>query len=122
MAACVLRTQSNDLSSVSIAKSTSASRFFVLLAVIMEKKLAINTGHTVQVRRTLDEAVQEILAEQKYPEDVYWGNIKLVLMFFACSVSFLYCKTPITRAVSLYCCSYFIVSEGILLWSESPSM
>ena len=54
----------------------------MLLAVIMEKKLAINTGHTIQVRRTLDEAVQEILAEQKYPEDVYWGNIKLVLMFF----------------------------------------
>ena len=94
----------------------------MLLAAVMEKKLAINTGHTIQVRRTLDEAVQEILAEQKYPEDVYWGNIKLVLMFFACSVSFLHCKTPITRAVSLYCCSYFVVSEGILLWSENPSM
>ena len=54
----------------------------------MEKKLAINTGHTAEVRRTLDEAVQQILAEQKYPEDVYWGNVKLVIMAFACSVSF----------------------------------
>ena len=88
----------------------------------------VDTGDSVKVKQTLDEAVVKAVLDHGYEEHHTLDNAKLLLMLVACSFAmvaqFWPIPFPASRPLLGVCCSMYFVLSGILqlvVWFVEPS-
>ena len=78
----------------------------------------VDTGDSVKVKQTLDEAVVKAVLDHGYEEHHTLDNAKLLLMLVACSFAmvaqFWPIPFPASRPLLGVCCSMYFVLSGIL--------
>ena len=78
----------------------------------------VDTGDSVKVKQTLDEAVVKAVLDHGYEEHHSLDNAKLLLMLVACSFAmvaqFWPIPFPASRPLLGVCCSMYFVLSGIL--------